>query len=244
MSCWSCGKIRLDKFISTIIKDHRVASGIQHQLRKFRVRDDDDKQETINRKLVIPKAVGPLLGIHKKYLQERGFDWRELEHLWKIGGIGQAELKLAYRIYIPIIHKGQIVSWTARSVVKSNNRRYFSASEEEELIPHKTLLYGEDYVRGDTISVHEGPFDVYRIGPGATCTFGTKYTTAQLKRISRYKRRVICFDSNKEGQAAARQLVSDLAPFEGETFNVVLDVDDAGVADKKTVRQFRREFFL
>jgi len=63
----------------------------------------------------------------------------------------------------PSDYKGRIVSWTTRSI-SNQGKRYINASEREESVSMKTLLYNEDYARHCVI-VTEGPGDVWRIGP-------------------------------------------------------------------------------
>jgi hypothetical protein len=204
-----------------------------------------EKKETKSGKLILPSGLGKLLTCHKDYLRGRGFNPKTIRDLWRIQGLGREGKRenssyydLTWRIFIPIIYKGQIVSWTTRSL-RDDGSRYISASEEEEAIPHKNLLYGEDYAT-TAISIHEGPTDVWAVGSGATATLGTGWTPAQVLRMSRYARRVVCFDNQPEAQARARKLCSLLEVFPGETLNVVLDAKDAGSAAPGELKKFRK----
>jgi len=90
----------------------------------------------------------------------------------------------------------------------------------------------------------EGVMDVWKIGPGAVATMGTMYTQAQLFRMMRFPRRIICFDADKPGQMRAKNLIEALSACEGETFNVVLEsAKDAGAASSKEVKQIRKLAF-
>ena len=199
------------------------------------------KKEKPKGVLVLPKSIGRLQNSHRRYLKNRGFDVAELKHLWKIRGIGLAS-KLAWRIFIPIIYHGKVVSWTTRSISKDKNTlRYVSAAPEEESIPHKDLLYGQDFAR-DTILVNEGPTDAWRIGPGAVATLGVNYSKEQFEKMLLFKRRVVCFDSEKLAQQRANKLCDDLSAFPGETFNIQLDAEDAASASDKEIRLIRKEF--
>jgi hypothetical protein len=204
-----------------------------------------ESKETKSGKLILPTGLGKLLPCHKEYIRGRGFDPKTIRDLWRIQGLGREGKRerseyydLAWRIFIPIIHKGQIVSWTTRSL-QSDGSRYISASEEEEAVPHKNLLYGEDYAT-TAISIHEGPTDAWAVGPAATATLGTGWTSAQVLRMSRYARRVVCFDNQPEAQQRARKLCSLLEVFPGETYNVVLDAKDAGSASRGELKKFRK----
>jgi len=199
------------------------------------------KKEKPKGKLIIPKGVGNLQIPHARYLVERGFLPKDIINLWKIQGIGIAG-KLSWRIFIPIIYHGKMVSWTTRSISNRGKvTRYISAELKEESIPHKSLLYGEDYVQ-QSIIITEGPFDVWKIGPGAVATLGVGYSNEQAFRMTSYPKRAICFDNEKEAQKRAKKLCEDLSVFPGETFNIQLNAKDAASADAKEIQQIRKEF--
>ncbi len=189
----------------------------------------------------MPDGLGLLMAIHKNYLWDRGFDPEEMERLWGVMGIALNSGKLSWRIWIPVRFNGQIVSWTTRAVSDKHPMRYLNAKPTEESMSLKSLLFGEDYCR-HSIVVTEGPFDAMRIGPGATCTFGTSYTQAQLAKIAKYPVRVVAFDSEPEAQRRSRELCSALECFEGKTYRVELNASDPGSATEKEIRQLRKKF--
>lgn len=188
---------------------------------------EHDRQEVaaVKRgKLAVPDGVKDMTRAHRDYLRERGFNPEEIAGLWKVQGIGLSS-RLSWRIYIPIQHEGETVSWTARSIKENAEQRYVSASEEEEAIPHKTLLYGEDNCRHAICAV-EGPISSWAIGYGGAATCGTAITRAQIMRLARYPMRGICFDAEPIAQRRARKLCDELSVFPGQTINFVLDVKD------------------
>jgi hypothetical protein len=191
-------------------------------------------------KLEVPTGILDYLPkVHRQYLIKRGFNPNEIGTLWGVTGIG-IHPDLAWRLFIPIYYKGDIVSWTTRLITDTTNEiRYRSAKETQERIPHKQLLYGEDYVRTSVI-VHEGPTDVWKTGPGAVCTFGTGYKQTQITRLIKYPKRVICFDNEPTAQQRAKKLMNDLSCFPGETCNVLLDAKDAGSATEHEIKQLRK----
>ncbi len=238
-NCWRCGPHSL---LETLVE----ITGYSFAKCKRMLKDIETtriiKKEKPKGKLIIPKGVGPLLTAHKQYLADRGFIPTELEILWKIQGIGITS-KLAWRIFIPIFHHRKMVSWTTRKVSNwaGNIPRYMSASLKEESIPHKSLLYGEDYAH-NTIIITEGPLDVWRIGPGAVATLGTGYSDDQAFRMTSYPKRVVCFDNEKEAQKRAKKLSDDLSVFPGETFNIQLNAKDAASASVREIKQIRTRF--
>lgn len=235
VNCWACGSHGLsDTLVSA---SGRSAKSVLALLRGRGPSRFERKERTS--RLVLPRRLGPLLQAHKRYLRERGLVPSEIERTWHVQGIGHS-IKLAWRIFIPIYYHGDVVSWTTRKIADVGTR-YISAAENEEAIPHKHLLYGEDYVRHAVI-VTEGPFDVWRIGPGAVCCFGTSFTRAQVLKLSKYPTRVVCFDSEPTAQQQAKELCSMLECFEGETYRVELDSKDPGSATKKEILKLRRRF--
>jgi DNA primase len=192
-------------------------------------------------KLVLPKGIIPLKTTHKNYLTNiRKFKVDELERLWEIKGMG-IHASMPWRIFIPVFYLGTMVSYTTRTIRDDTERRYWSADPEHEAISHKELLYGEDYCR-NTVVVCEGPTDVWRIGPGAVCTFGTTFTGAQVEKISKYPRRVICFDDESESQRQANELCSALEVFSGETVNIVLEGGKDPDSSRSEAKQIRQQF--
>lgn len=236
VNCYACGRHSLAETMVELL-DLPMAKVLPliKDVEKERVEVID-----VRGKLELPKGVGPLVKAHRRYLTEqRGFDPDKLVKLWGIGGIAMAT-QLSWRIFIPIHYRGQVVSWTTRSI-GGVGLRYVSARADQEAINHKTLLYGEDYVRHGVI-VHEGTTDAWAVGPGAVATCGTGFTRAQVRRISKYPVRAICFDNVPEAQERARELCDLLTPFDGETCNVVLDAKDAATAPKRDLRRLRKEF--
>lgn len=235
VNCWRCGAHNAQKTIQLLCNvPWKQAGSLLEQVLGTPVAEHSNEHVGT---LQIPKEVGPLLRCHKNYIRQRDFDPDELKALWGIKGIGLAS-KLAWRLWIPITLRGRVVSWTTRALV-DDGVRYISASAEQESVPHKTLLYGEDYA-GTSITVHEGAFDAWRIGPGAVATLGTATTPAQVRRIAHYPRRIICFDAEPSAQRRAQRLCQQLAPFPGETINVVLDAKDMAVASTREIRQVKR----
>lgn len=238
VNCWTCGRHSL---YDTILELTGVTKGVAARLlRGLEVERNYTVEKKERGTLVIPKGVGPMKNAHRKYLKGRGFVPEDIERIWDVKGISISST-LSWRLFIPVIYRGDVVSWTTRSIDDKHSQRYISASPEQEAIDHKTLLYGEDYCRY-TVIICEGPTDVWRVGPGAVCTFGTAFSQAQLIRLSKYNKRVVCYDNSPDAQARATKLVNLLEPFSGMTYNVVLDADDPGSASDEEVEELRNRF--
>jgi hypothetical protein len=235
LNCWSCGSQRVGDTLSRLTKLpwQEVKKLIADLPREHQ--HDPPKRG----RLVIPTGVEPLKKAHTAYLRRRGLDQEEMTRLWGLQGIG-IHPKMSWRIFIPFIFQGKTVSWLTRGLTDIG-LRYISASAAEEELDHKSLLFGEDYAR-HAITIHEGPFDVFAVGPGAVATCGTSYSRAQLLRMSRYPIRAVCFDNESAAQTRAKRLCEELEAFPGETYRVVLDSKDAGAATKKEIVELRKRF--
>lgn len=233
-NCWKCGGHHPDQVFKELGLSTRKAADLARTLDTT----EAPKRERTQISYAPPGGLGPLLGPHKRYLRGRGFDWREMQKIWQIQGIG-LHTRYSWRVFIPIILRDVAVSWTSRSISSKAKQRYLSASAEEEAINHKHLLYGEDYCY-HSIVVVEGPTDAWRIGPGAGALFGTAFTSAQVNRIVQHPCRYICFDSSPEAQARADELASELSAFPGITENIQLDAEDPGSASEKEIRLLRK----
>lgn len=236
VNCWRCGRKRTADVLGLVL-------GTTWQEAKDLLRDvPRTRYEDVIRTgtLQIPYGVGPMGKAHRSYLYSRGFDPDAIERLWGVGGIGIAD-RLAWRLFIPIHLAGVVVSWTTRSIAATAVKRYVSAMVQEEAVSQKTLLYGDDYVRGAAIIV-EGPTDAWAGGPGTVATLGTSYSQAQLAQMARYAVRAICFDSQPDAQARARRLADDLAVMPGETHLVTLDAKDLATAPARDLARLRAEF--
>jgi hypothetical protein len=232
-TCWRCGpKSKVWTFVAIT------------GLSKSEVIDKLDLIESIEDrkrhagKLTMPSGLIDLTDAHLEYLEGRRFDAKEIVREWKVMATGQIS-EIPWHIVIPVHYRREVVSWTARRI-RDKGRRYFTAPDEKSAVSIKDTLYGADKANNVCV-VHEGPTDVWRTGPGAVCTYGIAWTTAQLLLLSRFAKRVVCFDSEPEAQHRARKLCAALRLYDGETLNVVLDAPDAGSASDHEIQLLRRE---
>ena len=233
-SCWQCGRMGLVDVLSELSSQK---PGLILDLLKKR-RPTSPFQPPATGTLKVPHGIGPLKQAHLSYLRSRGIS-KQATELWGIGGIANAVPRLQWRLFLPVFFNGQMVSWTTRSLSTRHDRRYISARPSEERIAHKKLLYGEDLVKHVAIVV-EGPIDAVKIGPGGVATFGTLYTTAQMRRIARFPVRYICFDAEPAAQQQAKKLCRELSALPGHTENLLLESGkDPGECGKKELKQLR-----
>lgn len=238
MTCWLCGHKDVANVLCVLSgQSYGTVKALLGGIERERIKDNTDLRRG---KLKVPGCLMPSLHYaHRKYLKGRGFDCESLVKLWDIKAFGPHG-RFKWRIYIPIYHHGQIVSWTTRAIV-DDGVRYISARPEEEILNHRTILYGADYCYNTAIIV-EGPTDVWTIGPGTVASLGTGFTRAQVVQMAEYPNRVVCFDNEEAAQKRARQLCDQLEAFPGETYNVKLSGKDANSSPKEEVHELRRKF--
>lgn len=234
--CWSCGNIPTVRALAELagISWGRARAILGEVESDY---SGPDKSE-LRGKFVPPDFVVPrILTPHRKYLRDRGLNWRVVEKVWGVGSIGLAA-KLQWRLYIPIQYRGENVSWTTRAI-GGERTRYISAPPECEKISARDILYGGDFVRHAAI-VCEGPADCWAIGPGAVGLLGIGFSPAQVLRLSRIPLRYVCFDAEPAAQLRAKQLCDQLAPFPGTTQNILLETGkDPAAAGGRELRILR-----
>ena len=232
-NCWSCGRLRGADAMSTI-----TGLGVDECARLL---GQCEQWLTVSAprkkgKVVIPDGVVDMLPAHREYLRSRKISPDYAAEVWGVRGIGP-QRRLPWRLWLPV-RLDRVLSWTTRTIGE-RGPRYVSASQEEEAIPHKELLYGEE-LAGNSVIVVEGPLDAMRIGEGAVASFGTSWTTAQAKRLSRFSKRVIVFDSEPTAQRKACELADYIGASEGQTLVVEIEAPDPGSADESELQALRR----
>ena len=236
-TCWKCGPER----ISTVLA---AASGRDiGQVAKL-VKGADrlfvPREAKSTGKYNPPRGVAPLLPIHQQYLKKRRYDPDELVELWGISGIGN-ESRLPWRIFIPISDGSKPVSWTTRAIGEKVELRYLSAPPEDESVPLKHLVGGLQHVYHSVVVV-EGPFDMFRIGPGSVCTFGLTVTSDQVLLLSKFAVRVIVFDNDPVAQGRAQKLANALSVFPGTTDIIQLSGHDPDTAPEEELEELRSRY--
>ena len=213
-NCWRCKRHRMTDVI-------RVLLGVNYGEAKFvfdRYQDIEgiytpDKKIPKASHIVFPDGMTELNRVGKKYLEGRDFDPFVLARDWEIKQTGNfGDYK--FRIIAPIYFDGKVVSFQGRDYTNRQSLRYKACQIEKEVIHHKNILYGADFVKNKKkIIVGEGITDIWRFGKGrAVGTFGTGYTVSQVLHlldlnIDEY---IIWFDPEPDAQEIADQLSSEL----------------------------------
>lgn len=242
--CWQCGSHSLYSFfLECCSQDRQQAWALTKAATSAKQAAAVTRwaEDAAPGTLKLPDALRGLCAAHKRYLRDRGFSPKRLVNDWGIQGIGLSA-RYAWRLFIPIHYQGSIVSWTTRAIGDGNEPKYLNAPPSDEAMPAKRLLYGEDFAT-NAIVVVEGPADAWRIGHGAVAVLGVNVSLSQIKRISRYPVRAICFDNESRAQRRAQQLATSLSLLPGVTMNVNLDSADPGSASVKEIKRLRKHVF-
>lgn len=237
--CWSCGKHSVK---DTLLKiNHRIHPDDFQRVWKGR-KVLPGKPFAPRGVLKTPQTV-PLTPKHAGYLTSRRFDPKTMQRLWGVQsippGTSVGKLPVGNRIYIPISAHRKTVAWQARATFDTD-LRYISPPDEMTDIPIKETVYGMDHV-SHTAVICEGVTDVWRVGPGAVCTYGTSYTDEQVDLLGSVARRVVCFDNEPVAQRKADMLVNALGAYPGQTFAVQLESgSDPDNCDESELNELRK----
>lgn len=251
--CWRCGgKHNLYKTLSKILNVPN--SQIDDVLDNYRGKNDliyrlNDNKEIKNIKLELPTDT--FTPAERKYLKSRNFNPKELYEKYGVVG-GGVTGRWKFRIIIPLIVGGKIVSWTGRSILSKeeikelNIPRYKNLSIDESVCDCKKMLFNIDHCTKKTAVLTEGAFDCFRLGDDFFCSFGTELTQAQISEIkNRFKKVFIMFDNEELAQKKAKRFGLQLSAV-GVDVEIVdaysdFDKNDGGELDPEEVEIIRKE---
>ena len=235
-TCFACGFHPLKETLSKILNLSKYELNEiipEYETRVIQLKELKEEKKTVN-KLKLPTDT--FTSIERKYLKKRNFNPSYLNKKYNIVG-GGITGDWKYRIIIPLILNGQIVSWTARSILSKNKLdelkipRYKNLSINESIIDVKSTLFNLDNCKSDKVILTEGAFDVLRFDGNAICSFGTSITQEQIGVIAdRFKKVFILFDNEMEAQKKARKYGLELSSL-GVDVEVVNAYEDFGKND-------------
>jgi hypothetical protein len=217
-SCWRCGSHPIKKVLSSLlhVNEEELGNVFRTYSGRPHISKNDEPIARIgSRKFKLPGNTSEMLQQHRKYLINRGFDPDKLIKEWGLLGTGPVAIldnvDYKHRIVAPIKWQNEVVSFQARDITGKHQLRYITCPKPREIKHHKHILYGNQKEWKDIGIIVEGITDVWRLGPLATATFGTEYTTAQMLVIrSSFKKVFVIFDEEPQAQKQAKKLISDL----------------------------------
>ncbi len=239
-NCWRCGWHSEDKVVS-YFSNVNFAAAKQiielYQTNYFKITKADIKWGKVQ-EAVLPSTL-PLQKRDLIYLKKRGFEPRKIEAIWGVKG-SNVFGTYKFRIVMPIYLGGKLVSYQTRDITGKSELRYLACPMEKEALHHKHILYGLDKcLPNQPIIVTEGIMDVWKLGPGAVCTFGTSITHEQLNLLAKNNKVYILFDPEKQAQQNAKQICAELRMRGVECENLFLPLDkDPGDCTRQELKDF------
>lgn len=252
--CWKCGGHNFKQALARTVNIpfNEVDTLIEQYAGRNSVLNTLNKKQAKATKLTLPTDT--FTPAERKYLKERNFSPKLLHEKYKIVG-GGITGSWKYRIIIPLVLNGKIVSWTARTILSKQQQqklkipRYKNLSIKQSVVDPKSVLYNLDHCEDKIAVLTEGAFDVIRMGDGFFCSFGTELTQSQISMIKqRFEKVFIMFDNEEEAQAKARKFGLQIASIgvEVELVDCYGDFNknDAGELNEKEVQIIRHELGL
>lgn len=252
--CWKCGGHNFKQALARTVNIpfNEVDTLIEQYAGRNSVLNALNKKQAKATKLTLPTDT--FTPAERKYLKERNFSPKLLHEKYRIVG-GGITGSWKYRIIIPLVLNGKIVSWTARTILSKQQQqklkipRYKNLSIEQSVVDPKSVLYNLDHCEDKIAVLTEGAFDVIRMGDGFFCSFGTELTQSQISMIKqRFEKVFIMFDNEEEAQAKARKFGLQIASIgvEVELVDCYGDFNknDAGELNEKEVQIIRHELGL
>lgn len=252
--CWKCGGHNFKQALARTVNIpfNEIDTLIEQYAGRNSVLNTLNKKQAKATKLTLPTDT--FTPAERKYLKERNFSPKLLHEKYKIVG-GGITGSWKYRIIIPLVLNGKIVSWTARTILSKQQQqklkipRYKNLSIEQSVVDPKSILYNLDYCEDKIAVLTEGAFDVIRMGDGFFCSFGTELTQSQISMIKqRFEKVFIMFDNEKEAQEKARKFGLQIAGL-GVAVEIVdaysdFNKKDGGELNEQEVKIIRKELGL
>jgi len=205
--CWVCGHVSIVNSIMGLLSVTKEEAYRIYKLFSDSVEYGETTEE-IKRNINIPDL--PLNENEKKYLSNRGFDWKELVEEFDLRSGGYTGI-YKYRIIIPFYYGGRIVTFQGRAIYKQQEPKYLSARSEDSLVDIKDFLFNIDKEDGYKVILVEGVFDVFKLGNNCVASCGMYMTKKQLCLLAQFDSVFILFDNEEEAQKRANRYGEELS---------------------------------
>ena len=209
--CWGCGWKPTEQVLSVLTNVD--ISNISQLISRYK--GDLPLPNTLTRvscpqELKLPKEFAKMGEKHRQYLANRNFNPDKLELEWGLLGSGHWG-DYRGRIIAPITFRNQLVSFQGRDITDQQTAKYLPCKKEDEVLPHKQILYGFDKAVWKTCIVVEGVTGVWRLGAGSVGTFGAEYSRSQLLLlVQNFESVIIMYDPDEAGMISADKIATEL----------------------------------
>lgn len=242
--CWQCGeKGSLERLLPRLLGiPFSQARQIVKNLSPEKYQERSKNPPVVNLKM--PKGIEKDFPFaHRQYLKKRGFDPDELIQKYKLKACLALGGKWAYRIIIPIIINDEMVSYIGRDISGLAESKYINLSNEKSIVPVKDTVYNLDSVKKKVL-ILEGVTDVWRVGEGSVCLFGTDPKLPQLKIFHALELEEAYIMLDEGALKKAEKLANILTTFVPKVEILELDKGDPGELSNEEVQKIRKEIGL
>jgi len=248
VSCWKCGRHTLSQTLRKVLRVSAPRLSeilVRYRLKgKPRLKSSKTSETRHAEQCELPPGTNSLCQAAVRYLEGRGFDVKRLERTWGLQSTGPLG-PYKFRIIAPIYLAGEMVSYQGRDYTGLQEIRYKACAEENESVHHKHTLYGLDEADAHRVVVVEGITDVWRLGPKAVATFGSRYTSEQVQVLTQFREVFLYFDTSDEDAVAhSRSLAERLALLVDRVEVIEFGKDDPGSLEDKDARFLMKELGL
>lgn len=235
-TCFACGSHSLEKTIGLFLNlnSYTVKHEVLPKYRTKSIRNFENKKSSNVKELILPTDT--FIKSEREYLLNRRFNPDKLHKKYGVVGGGIVG-DFAYRIILPLFYKGNLVSWTGRTILSKEKcdklqiPRYYNLSVEKSVMNPKDLFFNMDNCFKSSVMLVEGPFDCLRMGDNCICSFGTGIKDSQIELLANNFNKVyIAFDDETEAQHKARKLGMNLSSL-GLDVEIVNICEEFGVND-------------
>lgn len=247
-NCYKCGeKGSVVKLVSKLEgcswrKAKRIIHTFREDISNRLVFNPPDLYQSTNgsppRNIFPEGATTDLPQIHRDYLSYRGFDSSIIKK-YKLRACYTTG-RYKYRLIIPIFLNNKIITFTSLDVTGRQSPKYKHQDLSSAVVAPKHTLYNIDSVTHEgNVAIVEGITDVWRIGDGAVCTFGTQYTKKQISLLiqKEIKNAFVLFDAEAEKQA--QKLANILSGIVDKVILFYIDRDDPDKLNKDDLLSIR-----
>lgn len=235
-NCWRCGRKQTSQVISVILNITHIEAKKTIKIYGGSLAVVPQKKIKLKKKrFILPTELEPLSKYHQKWIVNvRNFDPEYIKKVFKVKSttplsrlqLAEKSIPIPYRIFIPYLHDGEIVSFDTRDVSGNAQNKYMACPEDREIVGRKNMLYGISEKWNSAVICVEGPTDVWRLGVNSVALSGTGFKKAQVRELAKnFNRVAVYFDPEYEAQKKAKKLISELK-FRGvDAFNIEMPTD-------------------
>ena len=248
--CWHCGYLGKFTRLIQVIEDcnPEEAYKIYKKYSNRQISTIQYEQKVIDHPNVLKlpsRFSNAFPELYKKYLERRGFNFYRTKDKYNLMA-SPFWGKYKFRIIIPIIMDGKMVSFVGRDITGEQYLSYQNCEETQSVLPRKEWIFNYDSIRGDTCIICEGTIDAMKLGDGCIATLSANFTLAQILKLKKkgVEKFFLAYDSDETGENKSKELEASLS-FAKEIHYIQLPdyAKDPGELKEDDIAYLRRQIF-